>query len=47
MKEHSLFLEAGFTPKNTKLSKQANDYKIKFEKHSFKETQKHIYIKRR
>lgn len=32
MKEHSLFLEAGFTPKNTKLSKQANDYKIKFEK---------------
>lgn len=32
MKEHSLFLEAGFTPKNTKLSKEANDYKIQFEK---------------
>ncbi|MDV4152033.1 DUF2935 domain-containing protein [Clostridium sp. AL.422] len=32
MKEHSLFLEAGFTPKNTKLSKEANDYKEQFEK---------------
>ena len=32
MKEHSLFLEAGFTPKNTKLSKEANDYKVQFEK---------------
>ena len=26
MKEHSLFLEAGFTPKNTKLSKEAEHY---------------------
>ena len=32
MKEHSLFLEAGFTPKNTKLAKQADNYKIGFEK---------------
>lgn len=32
MKEHSLFLEAGFTPKNTKLSKEADRYKIEFEK---------------
>lgn len=32
MKEHSLFLEAGFTPKNTKLSKEADNYKISFEK---------------
>lgn len=32
MKEHSLFLEAGFTPKNTKLSKEAEHYKIAFEK---------------
>lgn len=32
MKEHSLFLEAGFTPKNTKLIKEANDYKVQFEK---------------
>lgn len=32
MKEHSLFLEAGFTPKNTKLSKEADHYKIQFEK---------------
>ncbi|MGG7212852.1 DUF2935 domain-containing protein [Clostridium nigeriense] len=32
MKEHSLFLEAGFTPKNTKLSKEADDYKVQFEK---------------
>lgn len=32
MKEHSIFLEAGFTPKNTKLSKEADEYKIKFEK---------------
>jgi len=32
MKEHSLFLEAGFTAKNTKLSKEANDYKVQFEK---------------
>ena len=32
MKEHSLFLEAGFTPKNTKLSKEANEYKVQFEK---------------
>ena len=32
MKEHSLFLEAGFTPKNSKLAKEANDYKEQFEK---------------
>ena len=32
MKEHSLFLEAGFTPKNTKLSKEAECYKMEFEK---------------
>ncbi len=32
MKEHSLFLEAGFTPKNTKLSKEADNYKLNFEK---------------
>ena len=32
MKEHSLFLEAGFTSKNTKLSKEADNYKIRFEK---------------
>lgn len=32
MKEHSLFLAAGFTPKNTKLSREANDYKVQFEK---------------
>lgn len=32
MKEHSFFLEAGFTPKNTKLSKEADDYKVNFEK---------------
>ena len=32
MKEHSLFLEAGFTPKNSKLAKEANGYKEQFEK---------------
>ncbi|MGL4107617.1 DUF2935 domain-containing protein [Clostridium sp. LP20] len=32
MKEHSLFLEAGFTPKNGKLTKEADHYKIEFEK---------------
>lgn len=32
MKEHSLFLEAGFTPKNSKLSKEADNYKVHFEK---------------
>ncbi|MBB6623191.1 DUF2935 domain-containing protein [Clostridium gasigenes] len=32
MKEHSLFLEAGFTPKNTKLSKEADSFKVEFEK---------------
>lgn len=31
MKEHSLFLEAGFTPKNSKLAKEADCYKQKFE----------------
>lgn len=32
MKEHSLFLEAGFTPKNMKLSKEADHFKKSFEK---------------
>lgn len=32
MKEHSLFLEAGFTPKNTDFSKEAEHYKVSFEK---------------
>lgn len=32
MKEHSIFLEAGFTPKNSKLSKEADGYKVQFEK---------------
>lgn len=32
MKEHSLFLEAGFTPKNTELSREAEHYKVSFEK---------------
>ncbi|MDU1414275.1 MAG: DUF2935 domain-containing protein [Clostridium sp.] len=32
MKEHSLFLEAGFTPKNTDFSKEAEHYKMSFEK---------------
>ena len=32
MKEHSIFLKAGFTPKNIKLSREADDYKICFEK---------------
>lgn len=32
MKEHSIFLEAGFTPKNSKLSKEAEGYKVQFEK---------------
>lgn len=32
MKEHSIFLEAGFTPKNSKFSKEADCYKVEFEK---------------
>lgn len=32
MKEHSLFLEASFTPKDAKLSKEAEHYKACFEK---------------
>lgn len=32
MKEHSLFLEIGFTPKNKKFSKEADNYKVNFEK---------------
>lgn len=32
MKEHSLFLEAGFTPKDSNLSKEADHYKREFEK---------------
>jgi len=31
MKEHSFFLEAGFTPANAKLSKTADDFKERFE----------------
>ena len=32
MKEHSIFLEASFTPKNSKLSKEADSYKVTIEK---------------
>ena len=32
MKEHAIFLEAGFTPKNVKLAKEADNYKLQFEK---------------
>ena len=32
MKEHSSFLEAGFTPKNSNLAKEAEHYKNQFEK---------------
>lgn len=32
MKEHSIFLEAGFTPKDSKLASEADHYKIQFEK---------------
>lgn len=32
MKEHSFFLKAGFTPANSSLSKQAEFYKMEFEK---------------
>ena len=32
MKEHSIFLEVGFTDKNKKLAKIADNYKFKFEK---------------
>lgn len=32
MKEHSLFLEAGFTPKDSNLAKEAEHYKNEFEK---------------
>ncbi len=32
MKEHSIFLEASFTPKKLKLSKEADSYKVRFEK---------------
>lgn len=31
MKEHSIFLEAGFTPRDAKLSKEADNYKLQFE----------------
>ena len=31
MKEHSLFLEAGFTPKNAAFAEVADQYKVKFE----------------
>lgn len=31
MKEHSIFLEAGFTPKDSKLAKEADNYKLQFE----------------
>ncbi|MDS0527373.1 DUF2935 domain-containing protein [Clostridium sp. SHJSY1] len=32
MKEHAIFLEIAFTPKNLKLAKEADNYKIQFEK---------------
>lgn len=32
MKEHSIFLKAGFTAKNSKLAKEADSYKVNFEK---------------
>ena len=32
MKEHSLFLEAGFTPKDSEFAKRAEHYKNEFEK---------------
>ncbi|WP_270646428.1 DUF2935 domain-containing protein [Paeniclostridium hominis] len=32
MKEHSIFLEAGFTPKDSKLANEADHYKREFEK---------------
>ena len=32
MKEHLIFMKAGFTPKNSKLSREADDYKLHFEK---------------
>lgn len=32
MKEHSIFLEAGFTPKDSKLASEADHYKTQFEK---------------
>lgn len=31
MKEHAIFLEAGFTPKNARLAKEADDFKLGFE----------------
>lgn len=31
MKEHSIFLEAGFIPKDSKLAKEADNYKLQFE----------------
>lgn len=31
MKEHAIFLEAGFTPKNANLAKEADKYKLTFE----------------
>lgn len=32
MKEHALFLQAGFTPKNKNFLKEADNYRVKFEK---------------
>jgi hypothetical protein len=32
MKEHALFLEAGFTPQNSNFSKSADQFKVEFEK---------------
>lgn len=32
MKEHSFFLEAGFTPRDTRLSEQADDFRKEFDK---------------
>lgn len=33
MRDHAVFLEAGFSQKNTKLSKEADEYKVQFEKY--------------
>ncbi|EOR27681.1 MULTISPECIES: DUF2935 domain-containing protein [Clostridium] len=33
MRDHAIFLEAGFPQKNTKLSKEADEYKVQFEKY--------------
>lgn len=34
MKEHSIFLEAGFTPKDSKLAKESDNYKLQYKSSS-------------